>query len=154
MSSRFDGTPRYELLRPLGRGGMGAVWEALDHERGEPVALKTLAMGGPGPVQMFKQEFRALQGVRHENLVRLFELHEHEGTWFITMEVLPGTGLLQWVRDASRHDPERLRPLRAVEVLEHIASKEAAEVLTRVAKGAPGATLTRESREALRRMGR
>lgn len=57
----FRGTDRFELVRRLGEGGYGAVYEAHDRERDQRVALKLLTRVGPDHVMRFKQEFRALQ---------------------------------------------------------------------------------------------
>src|SRR5262245_46329173 len=77
---------------------MGVVYEALDQERGEPVALKVLRNVDPIRLARFKREFRALADVEHPNLVRLGELHEEAGTWFFTMELVPGVDFVEWVR--------------------------------------------------------
>jgi|GEM_PF-5515176 len=62
-------TSRYELLRPLGDGGVGQVFAALDGETGERVALKELTHRSPLHVLRFKRELRALADIRHHNLV-------------------------------------------------------------------------------------
>jgi hypothetical protein len=77
---------------------MGAVYEAEDLERGERVAIKTLLDADPRALQRLKHEFRTLQDILHPNLVRLGELHEDAGQWFITMELVTGTDLLRYVR--------------------------------------------------------
>ena len=96
--SSFPGTERFEVLRRLGEGGMGVVYEALDRERNLRVALKTLRNLSSEAVLRFKNEFRALQDIGHPNLVSLGDLHEDGGHWFFTMELLEGSDLLSWVR--------------------------------------------------------
>src|SRR5262245_2121235 len=75
---------RFEVRRPLGRGGMGVVYEALDRERGVRVALKTLQHVSADGILRFKTEFRALQGVHHPNVVTFGELFEDRGQWWLT----------------------------------------------------------------------
>ena len=70
----WKGTERFEVIRRIGRGGMGVVYEARDREEHRRVALKTLVHFNPASLYLFKQEFRTLAGVTHPNLVRLYEL--------------------------------------------------------------------------------
>jgi serine/threonine protein kinase len=62
---------RFRILRELGAGASGVVYEAFDRESGMRVALKQLKSADADALYRFKREFRALQGVRHPNLVRL-----------------------------------------------------------------------------------
>jgi eukaryotic-like serine/threonine-protein kinase len=94
----FRGTARFHLVRVLGQGGMGVVYEAIDRERNGRVALKTIRTLTADNLLRFKNEFRALQDLQHGNLVRLDELFEADGTWFFTMELIEGTDLLRYVR--------------------------------------------------------
>ena len=93
--STFEGTPRFEIVRRLGMGGMGAVFEAVDRERGRNVALKVLTVENPEALMRFKREFRSLQSVHHPNLVSLGELFAEGDTWFFTMELVRGVDLRQ-----------------------------------------------------------
>lgn len=97
MSFVFTGTERFKILRQLGAGGMGVVYEALDRETKTRVALKTLRILNGDSLLRFKTEFRSLQGLQHENLVNLRELLEHRGHWFFTMELVEGTDFLSYV---------------------------------------------------------
>ncbi|MEZ4298569.1 MAG: protein kinase, partial [Polyangiaceae bacterium] len=101
----FVGTERFQVIQRLGKGGMGVVYEALDTERNERVALKTLRRLSANAVLRFKNEFRALQDIHHPNLVRLGELFEDAGQWFFTMELVHGTSFLDYVRPAAS-EPE------------------------------------------------
>ncbi len=92
---------RFRVLRQLGQGGMGTVWEVEDRARGERVAIKTLLHFDPHALLRFKNEFRSAREVHHPNLVRLGELFESRGTWFFTMELVAGRDLLGFFRDAD-----------------------------------------------------
>jgi len=97
----FPGTARFEVLRRLGAGGMGVVYEAFDRERNRRVALKTFRDISNDAVLRFKDEFRALQGVHHDNLVKLYELFEDAGRWFFTMELIDGFDFVHHVAASS-----------------------------------------------------
>jgi eukaryotic-like serine/threonine-protein kinase len=98
MTAAFSGTERFKVVRRIGQGGMGVVYEARDLDRDEPVALKTLRDFGPDALYRFKHEFRSLTDVAHPNLIRLGELLETRGTWFFTMELIRGVDFLTYVR--------------------------------------------------------
>jgi hypothetical protein len=107
----FPVTTRFEYVATLGRGGMGCVYEAIDRERGVPVALKTLLEVSPQRVLHLKREFRALRDIRHPHLVALDDLVEVDGTWFFTMELLRGKDFIAHVRgDAGRRRPAPAAP--------------------------------------------
>jgi serine/threonine protein kinase len=89
---------RFALIRKLGEGGMGVVYEAEDLERGARVALKVLHRARAGTVARFKREFRSLQHLEHPNLVRLGELITDGHEWCFTMELVEGVSLLEHVR--------------------------------------------------------
>jgi eukaryotic-like serine/threonine-protein kinase len=89
---------RFSLVRKLGSGGMGAVYEVFDRERGERVALKTLIERDPAHVRRLKSEFRSLCGVSHPNLVQLYELICTEHLTFLTMQLIEGERFLDHVR--------------------------------------------------------
>jgi eukaryotic-like serine/threonine-protein kinase len=94
----FAGTRRFQIIRRLGAGGMGIVYEAFDRERNARVALKTLRTMSAEELFALKNEFRSLQDVSHPNLVSLGELIEDDARWFFTMELVDGQDVLRYVR--------------------------------------------------------
>ncbi len=108
----FGGTERFEIVRRLGAGGMGVVYEAFDRELESRVALKTLrSLDANGRYRM-KREFRLLREVRHPNLVALGELIEESGRLFFTMDLVDGVDMLTYVRgdaDERGFNESRLR---------------------------------------------
>jgi hypothetical protein len=97
-SDEFRGTARYRIVRCLGEGGMGVVYEVEDRETGRRLALKTVRGLGGEDLLRLKNEFRAQHDLHHPNLVRLGDLAEEHGRWFFTMELVDGTNLVDFVR--------------------------------------------------------
>jgi len=89
---------RFEILRPLGRGGAGMVHEVFDRQRGARVALKELAHVDARMIAAFKHEFRTLAGITHPNLVQLYEFLSDGAVWFFTMELVLGCDFRAHVR--------------------------------------------------------
>ena len=90
----LDATPtvlagRYEILGLVGTGGMGRVHRAVDRELRETVALKVLHR----EVERFRQEVRLARRVTHRNVARTFDIGEHQGEKFLTMELIAGEPL-------------------------------------------------------------
>jgi hypothetical protein len=88
---------RYELLRRIGAGGMGVVYEAEDRERGQKVALKTIAEHDVAKLYHLKREFRVLADLSHPNLVALYDLVVDGESCFFTMELVDGSDLLAYL---------------------------------------------------------
>jgi hypothetical protein len=110
VQSELAGLERFDVRRALGSGGVGVVYEALDRESGATVAIKTLHDVTPDGLYRLKREFRMLQGLDHPNVCQHYELFEHAGRWFITMECVRGEHILQAIRDEhGDYDEDRLR---------------------------------------------
>jgi serine/threonine protein kinase/tetratricopeptide (TPR) repeat protein len=100
---------RYTILKQLGIGGMGAVYQAWDAELSVAVALKVIrpeAAQDPGAAQdierRFKQELLLARQVTHKNVVRIHDLGEISGIKYITMPYIEGSDLATVLRDSPK----------------------------------------------------
>jgi tetratricopeptide (TPR) repeat protein len=85
---------RFEILRELGSGSMGTVYEAREQASGCPVALKVLRSQSPTELLRFKRAYRAVAPIRHPNLVGLHELGWLDLGWYFTMDLVEGLDLV------------------------------------------------------------
>jgi WD40 repeat protein/serine/threonine protein kinase len=86
----------YRVLRTLGAGGMGVVFEAEDGQLGRRVALKVIHpnhAGSPAARERFLREARALAALEHDHIVSVFQVGEERGILFLAMPLLKGTTL-------------------------------------------------------------
>jgi len=120
---------RFKLIRLIGRGGMGEVYEARDLRLDATVALKTVRgslAGSADLLQQLRREVKLAQTVTHPHVCRIFDLHEGAGPdggplAFLTMEYLDGETLAERIR---RIGP--VAPADAIPLLEQIAEGLAA----------------------------
>ncbi len=93
--------PGYEGEAVLGRGGMGVVYKARHLRLNRTVALKMLLAGayaGPHEIARFQREAQAVAGLRHANIVQVYDVGDHEGRPYFTMEFVEGGSLgRKWV---------------------------------------------------------
>ncbi len=103
---------RFEIGRLLGRGGMGAVYEATDRELGTRVALKILRpeiASSERAHARFRREITLARRVTHPNACRVFDLFQADGLAFLTMELLDGETLHARLARDGRLDLEEAR---------------------------------------------
>ena len=124
---------RYRLLALLGAGGMGRVYRAFDEHLGDVVALKImradLASDAAG-VERFVQEARLARRVTHKNVARTFDIGEHAGLRFLTMEYVQGTSLAALL-DARGAPPQVRAMALGRAILEGLAAAHAVGVVHR-----------------------
>ncbi len=87
---------KYQIQKVLGRGGMGTVYEALDPHINRKVAVKTMIAGlaqNPDLRTRFLREAQAAGGLRHRNIVTVYDFGEDKGQPYIAMEFIEGTDL-------------------------------------------------------------
>ena len=96
--SAGDRLGRYEILGPLGAGGMGEVYRAKDTELDREVAVKVLLEAvaqDPDRIARFEREARLLASLSHQNIATLHGIEEHEGQRYLVMELAEGETLAE-----------------------------------------------------------
>jgi tetratricopeptide (TPR) repeat protein/predicted Ser/Thr protein kinase len=99
---------RYEVLRPIGAGGMGVVYAARDSKLRRTVALKMLRLGETVDVAEEKmrkrllREARAMAQLSHPNVLAVYDVGELDGNVFLAMELVEGGTLTHWMREKKR----------------------------------------------------
>jgi serine/threonine protein kinase/Flp pilus assembly protein TadD len=94
--SAGDRLEQYEILGPLGAGGMGEVYRARDLKLGRVIALKLLPpelAGNPEALRRFEQEARAASALNHPNIVTIYDICVTENMAWIAMELIDGADL-------------------------------------------------------------
>jgi eukaryotic-like serine/threonine-protein kinase len=102
---------RYRIKAPLGKGGMGTVYEATDLRFGSTVAVKEMMLTGDELVRAFEREARLLNKLRHAALPVVMDYFAEGGRYFLVMQYIPGD-------DLAASLAERGGPFPAEEVLE------------------------------------
>ncbi|MCC7460429.1 MAG: protein kinase, partial [Proteobacteria bacterium] len=93
LPTSFGGERRYEIIKELGRGGMGVVYLAKDARLDREVALKVLptsVKGNDRVVQTFIREAKSAAALNHPNIITVFDTGVQDGDYFISMEVIDG----------------------------------------------------------------
>src|SRR5271167_1961171 len=113
----------YEILAPLGAGGMGEVYRARDSRLGREVALKVLPesfSGDADRLRRFEQEARAVAALNHPNILGVYDIGQHQGSPYMICELLDGETLREKMNDGPM--PQR----RAIEYASQLAEGLAA----------------------------
>jgi len=116
---------RYELLELLGVGASGSVYRARDVELNEQVALKVLRkelVSDAKTLERFRNEVRLARRVTHRNVARVFDIGEHEGERFLSMELVRGRSLSKRMAEAVAGQRQALPLLEIVEILVQICA--------------------------------
>ncbi len=98
---------RYEIVRQLGSGGMGAVYEAVDERLGATVAIKETFSIDERLRRHFEQEARLLAGLHHAALPRVSDYFTEDGRAFLVMQFIAGDDLAQIITDRKEAFPSQ-----------------------------------------------
>jgi eukaryotic-like serine/threonine-protein kinase len=108
----------YRVIRSVGRGGMGEVYEAEDLRLGRHVALKVVSASfkqSPNAYQRLEREARAASSLNHPHICTIYDLFEHDGQPVIVMELLEGRSLAELMRAGT------IGPATVLRVAEQLA---------------------------------
>jgi serine/threonine protein kinase len=140
---------RYRIERCLGRGGMGEVYEAFDTRLRRSVALKILTnpvhASQDAELRHLLSEARALAALQHRNIVTVFDIAEHDGVPYLTMELLRGRSLQSIAKSGQAPMADKLRWLR--EIASALAAVHRASVVHRDVK--PGNVMVTDDGSAV-----
>jgi serine/threonine-protein kinase len=103
VASALEG--RFQLLKELGRGGMGIVFQAHDKQLNEQVAIKILSpmlSNDPEALERLKREVSAARRVTHTNVIRTYDIAENNGLHYVSMEYFAGVSLKEYLK---QHGP-------------------------------------------------
>ena len=101
--STFAG--RYKIIEELGKGGMGKVYRAFDNKLNEEVAIKLIKpeiASEKKIIERFKNELKFARKIGHPNIGRMYELLEHRGAHYISMEYIAGQDLRGLLRQSGQ----------------------------------------------------
>jgi tetratricopeptide (TPR) repeat protein/predicted Ser/Thr protein kinase len=91
---------RYQIVKEIGKGGMGTVYRGLDKKLNEEVALKIIKpeiAADETTIERFRNELKLARKITHKNVCRMFDFHEEDGTPYITMEYIEGESLKDFI---------------------------------------------------------
>ena len=121
----------YEILEPIGAGGMGEVYRAKDLKLWREAAIKVLPLefaSDTARLKRFEREARTASGLNHPNIITIYVIDEHEGTHYIAMELVQGKTLRELM--TGRLSTKKLLAL-ATQIAEGLATAHAAQIVHR-----------------------
>jgi serine/threonine protein kinase/Flp pilus assembly protein TadD len=122
----------YEIVAPIGAGGMGEVYRARDTRLGRDVAIKVLPVefaSDPERLRRFEQEARAVAALDHPNILALYDVGTHEGSPYIVTQLLEGESLRE--RLSAGALPVRKAVETAVQIAQGLAAAHAKGIVHR-----------------------
>jgi eukaryotic-like serine/threonine-protein kinase len=122
----------YEIVSPLGAGGMGEVYRAKDTRLGREVAIKVLPdhLGGDASaLARFEREAKVLAAVSHPNILSIFDVGRESGLFFVVMELLPGETLRTRISQRCPRWPDAVR--MGIEIAEGLSAAHSKGIMHR-----------------------
>lgn len=113
-----DRIGEFEIVREIGRGGMGVVYEAYQTSLGRRVALKILpqsAVASSKHLHRFQRESKAAASLHHTNIVPVFGVGERDGIHYYAMQFIEGAGLDEVLYELTKDDSSRLAKTEGLE---------------------------------------
>jgi serine/threonine protein kinase len=104
----------YELVEPIGRGGMGMVYRGYQVSLQRSVAVKLLnkaLVDNDEFIKRFQREARSMATIHHQNIVSVIDFGESDGIWYMVAEFVEGTNIARMIRDKLMIPPDELVPL-------------------------------------------
>lgn len=127
----------YEIVAPIGEGGMGVVYRAVDTRLGRPVAVKLLHRQDTTHAESrkrFVQEARAASALNHPHIITIYDIGQDHGADFIAMEYVAGRPLAHLIGEAKLRLGDALK--YAVQIADALAAAHAVGILHRDLKPA------------------
>ena len=124
---------RYEILGPLGRGGMGMVFKAHDRSLDETVAIKVLRPDfaqDPRMAERFRSEIRLARRIRHRNVCAIHDYGEDRGLLYISMELIEGRDLKHVLKEKGGLPPDEAYAV-AIQLAEGLQAVHEAGIIHR-----------------------
>lgn len=151
----------YRIIREIGRGGMGVVYEAEQISLGRRVALKVMTahmLRSADQRRRFEREAKAAAKLHHTNIVPVFGTGEHEGTPYYVMQFIQGTGLDVVITELAQMGSDA-KSLANSHLATPLAKKEASAIASSLRTGVyhraegPGLDVTCDLKETPQDLG-